>query len=66
MEVSGEEKVMKLCSEECTPCCDYDGEATVKGLKRVVDELVGMANNARNCLWDGKLFGIHGNPDEEE
>ena len=46
--------------------CDYDGETTVKGLKRLVDELVGMANNARNCLWDGKLFGIHGNPDEEE
>ena len=46
--------------------CDYDGCHSADDLKKLIDELVGMANNARNCLWDGKLFGIHGNPDEEE
>ena len=70
-----EETGYKMCEPDCADewlfdiwaiGCDYDGETTVKGLKRLVDELVGMANNARNCLCDGKLFGIHGNPDEEE
>ena len=37
MEVSGEEKVMKLCSEECTPCCDY--------CKYVVHEVIEFENN---------------------
>ena len=23
MEANGEEETMKLCSEECIPCCDY-------------------------------------------
>lgn len=23
MEVNGKEEVMKKCSEECIPCCDY-------------------------------------------
>ena len=41
----------------------YDGETTVDGLKSLVDELVEMANKARDCLWDGALFGIHGSPD---
>lgn len=65
----------KMCEPDCADewlfdiwaiGCDYDGETTVKGLKRLVDELVRMANNARNCLWDGKLFGIYGSPEEDK
>lgn len=42
--------------------CDYDGCHTVEELKKLIDELVDMANKARDCLWDGKLFGVHGSP----
>jgi len=35
---------------------DYDGCHNVKDLKGLVDELVDMANKARECLYDGKLF----------
>ena len=41
---------------------DYDGENTVDGLKKCVDYLVEMSKKARECLWDGALFGIHGEP----
>ena len=37
MEVNGEEEIMKLCSEECTPCCDY--------CKYVVHEVIEFENN---------------------
>lgn len=45
--------------------CDYDGCGTTEDFKKLVDELVKMANKARGCLWDGKLFGAHGSPEEE-
>ena len=35
---------------------DYDGCGTVESLKSLVDELVEMSINARQCLHDGKLF----------
>lgn len=41
---------------------DYDGCHSADDLKKVIDNLVEMANNARDCLWDGKLFGVHGGP----
>lgn len=44
--------------------CDYDGETAVEGLKRLVDALVEYSQKARDCLWDGKLFGVHGSPEE--
>lgn len=40
---------------------DYDGCNTVESLKSLVDELVEMAQKARICLKDGKIFC-----DEEE
>ena len=45
--------------------CDYDGCHTVDDFKKLVDELVDMSTKARECLWTGKLFGIHGNPEEK-
>ena len=41
---------------------DYDGCRTVEEFKELVDELVGMSKKARECLWDIKLFGVHGAP----
>ena len=35
---------------------DYDGCNTVESLKKLVDELVDMAQKARECLHNGKLF----------
>lgn len=35
---------------------DYDGCHTVESLQGLVDELVEMSQNARTCLYDGKLF----------
>jgi hypothetical protein len=35
---------------------DYDGCHNVEDLKGLVDELVDMANKARECLYGGKLF----------
>lgn len=35
---------------------DYDGCNTVKSLQELVDELIDMAQKARECLHDGKLF----------
>ena len=42
--------------------CDYDGENTIEGLKKCIDYLVEMSIKARECLWEGELFGIHGSP----
>ena len=44
---------------------DCDGCHSAADLKDLVGELVGMAEKARECLWDGKLFGVHGNPDNK-
>lgn len=65
----------RMCSPDC---CDewlfdiwafgndYDDANTVEELKRLVDSLVKMSQRARDCLWDGALFGIHGSPDESK
>ena len=45
---------------------DYDGCHNAADLKGLVDELVDMANKARECLWTNRLFGIFGSPDEQE
>ncbi len=42
---------------------DYDGENTIEGLKKCIDNLVEMSIKARECLWDDKLFGVHGHPE---
>lgn len=66
-----EEHDMKMCEPDCvdewlfdiwTIGCDYDGCHTAKDLKELVDELVGMANKARECLWERRLFGDYGEP----
>lgn len=66
-----EERDMKMCEPDCVDewlfdiwaiGCDYDGCHTAKDLKKLVDELVGMANKARECLWERRLFGDHGEP----
>ena len=44
---------------------DYDGYSSEENLKKLIDELVDMAKKARECLWDNKLFGIHGSPDDK-
>lgn len=44
---------------------DYDGYNTVENLKGLVDELIEMAHNARKCLWENKLLGEHGSPDDK-
>ena len=41
--------------------CDYDGCHSAEDLKELIDELVNMAQKARQCLYDGKIF-----EDEEE
>lgn len=45
---------------------DYDGANTVEDLRLLVKQLVYWGQKARDCLWDGKLFGIHGKPAEED
>lgn len=37
MEVNGKEEVMRKCSEECIPCCDY--------CKHVVHEVIEFEND---------------------
>ena len=44
---------------------DYDGYHSVEDLKRLIDELIDMANKARECLWTNQLFGIHGSPNDK-
>ena len=70
-----EEFDVKMCEPDCVDewlfdiwaiGCDYDGERTVEGLKKCIDYLVEMSKKARECLWDNKLFGAHGSPDERE
>jgi hypothetical protein len=36
--------------------CDYDGCHSAEDLKKLIDELVDMAQKARKCLHDGKIF----------
>jgi hypothetical protein len=66
-----EETGSKMCEPDCADewlfniwalGMDYDGCRTVEEFKELVDELVGMSKKARECLWDIKLFGVHGSP----
>ena len=66
-----EERGAKMCEPDCVDewlfdiwaiGCNYDGCHTEKDLKKLVDELVSMANKARECLWEWRLFGNHGEP----
>ena len=53
----------------CLENSDYDGASTVEDFKFLVKELVYQSQKARDCLWEGRLFGSHGGPvrkDEEE
>jgi hypothetical protein len=70
-----EETGTKMCGPDCVDewlfdiwaiGVDYDGCHNVEDLKKLVDELVDMANKARECLWTNKLFGVHGSPVDEE
>lgn len=70
-----EETGTRMCEPDCVDewlfdiwaiACDYDGCRTVDEFKDLVDEIIEMSQHARNCLWDGKLFGIHGSPKTEE
>lgn len=36
--------------------CDYDGCHSAEDLKKLIDELVEMAQKARQCIYDGKIF----------
>ena len=45
---------------------DYDGCNTVESLKELIDELVSYAAKARECLWEGELFGAFGKPEKKE
>lgn len=42
--------------------CDCDGASTVEDFKFLVKELVYYSQKARDCLWEGKLFGVYGAP----
>ena len=35
---------------------DYDGCSSAEDLRGLVDELIKMALNARECLYEGKIF----------
>jgi hypothetical protein len=73
--ITDEETGMRIAISDCVDeylfdiwaiGCDYDGCHNTQDLKALVDELVSLANKARECLWEGKLFGIHGNPKESD
>ena len=69
-----EEFDVQMCEPDCVDewlfdiwaiACDYDGCKTVEEFKKLVDEIVEMSQHARDCLWDRKLFGMHGSPKTE-
>jgi len=45
---------------------DYDGCHSVEDLKKLIDYLIELSQKARDCLWDNKLFGVHGSPDDNK
>lgn len=70
-----EETGVRMCEPDCVDellwhiwaiGVDYDGYHKAEDLKKLVDELVRMANQARECLWENKLFGVFGSPYEQE
>lgn len=42
---------------------DYSGCETKEDLEKIIDELVKLADKARGCLWESKLFGVYGSPE---
>ena len=65
----------KMCEPDCADewlfdiwatGCDYDGASTVEDFKFLVKELVYWSQKARDCLWEGKLFGVYGSPEEKD
>ena len=67
------ENGIKMCEPDCVDewlrsiwniGVDYDGCNEVCSLKCLVDELVNMANEARECLWNNQLFGVYGSPND--
>lgn len=65
----------KMCEPDCVDeylfdiwaiACDYDDCYSVEELQNLIDELVAMADKARGCLWEGRLFGVHGSPEEDK
>lgn len=71
MKITTDENGMRWAQPDCVDeylfdmwaiAFDYDGCTSVDDLKDLIDELVGMAQDARECLWEGRLFGIHGEP----
>ena len=70
-----EETGEKLCESNCVDewlfdiwavSVDYDRCNNIEDLKNLIDEIVEMSQKARACLWDDKLFGIHGKPQDNE
>lgn len=60
-----DENGMKCCAPDCAEewldliwqvGLDYDGYHSSKDLKELIDELVGMAKSAKECLYEGKIF----------
>lgn len=65
----------KMCEPDCVDewlshiwaiGCDYDGYHDAKNLMELIDELLEMVCEARKCLWQGKLFGVYGSPEEKD
>lgn len=61
----------KMCEADCVDewlsdiyniGYDYDRYRDAKNLMELIDELLEMVCKARNCLWQGKLFGVYGAP----
>ena len=46
--------------------CDHDGFDDVDSLKRLINELVTMSQNARTCMREGKLFSNLSESPEEK
>lgn len=44
----------------------YTEGSSADELKDMIDDILIMVQDARNCLWDGKLFGIYGSPEEQQ
>lgn len=65
----------KMCDPDCVDewlfdiwaiGYDYDGCHSAEDLKKLIDELVEMSQKARECLWENKLFGAYGSPDDND
>ena len=61
----------KMCEADCVDewlsdiyniGYDYDGYRDAKNLMELINELLEMVCKARDCLWQGRLFGVYGAP----